>query len=274
MLAKLSFLAAATEADLAIAIGNKVISNRCSYNIWLWGVDQDYDSGPIHIPARTKYSKPFRSACNSCGSSLKISKSNNLISGAHTKFEYSLPDVDIWYDISFVDCIKGGSASDCPSHDVGLSMESPEEACGKAHCDAGNHFPNHAYYVDLLLQKPGLKEPVFTCPGKGTDMDHDMEVCSDEAPLKRSIAGRVVVDNYASTRAAGLCLPTYSSSSCRFSLLSFPVQLLFSYSSPHRFSFGSCESTPAALFFRRGYLSHLLADSVTMKLSLSDHSVL
>lgn len=197
MLAKLSFLAAATQAGLAIAIGNTVISNRCSYDMWLWSVDQSYDSGPIHIPARTKYSEPFRSVCNSCGSSLKINKSNNLISGAHTQFEYSLANGEIWYDISFVDCAKGGSASACPGHDMGLSIDSPEEAYGKAHCDAGSYCPTQAYYADLPLQKLGLQEPVFVCPGKGTGMYYHMKVCSDEALLQRSIAGRMVVNDYA-----------------------------------------------------------------------------
>ncbi|KAJ4990667.1 bys1 domain-containing protein [Stagonosporopsis vannaccii] len=197
MLAIFMLLAMAMQASLAAAIGNAVISNRCPYDIWLWSVDQGYDSGPIHIPARSKYSEPFRSTCNGCGSSLKISKSNQLIGGAHTQFEYSIANAGIWYDISFVDCVKDGDASNCPGHDKGLAMESPEEACGKANCAAGSYCPTQAYYVDLPLQKLGIEEPVFTCPGKGTDMDLYMKVCSDDAPLKIRIAGRVDVDDYA-----------------------------------------------------------------------------
>ncbi|KAH6642547.1 hypothetical protein C7974DRAFT_430978 [Boeremia exigua] len=185
------------QAGLATAIGNAIVSNRCSYDIWLWSVDQGYSSGPIHIPARTKYSEPFRSACNGCGSSLKISKTNQLVGGQHTQFEYSIAGGDIWYDISFVDCAKGESANDCPGHDKGLAMDSPEQECGKANCAAGSYCPTQSYYVDYPLQKLGLEDPVFTCPGKGTGMDLYMKVCSDEAPLKRSVAGRLAVDGYA-----------------------------------------------------------------------------
>jgi hypothetical protein len=44
------------------------------------------------------------------------------------------------------------------------------------------------------MLKLGLEEPVFTCPGAGTGMDLNMKVCADEAPLTRSIAGRMLVD--------------------------------------------------------------------------------
>ncbi|KAF3000819.1 hypothetical protein E8E13_006594 [Curvularia kusanoi] len=197
MLAKSILLAATLQAGLASAIGNAIISNRCPYDIWLWSVDQGYSSAPIHIPARSKYSEPFRSACNGCGTSLKISKTNELIAGRHTQLEYSIAGGNLWYDISFVDCAKGGSASDCPGHDLGLAMDSPESACGKAHCAAGSYCPTQAYYVDTPKLKLGIDEPVFGCIGKGTDMDLYMKVCSDEAPLKRSLAGRMLVDGNA-----------------------------------------------------------------------------
>lgn len=197
MLSKFVLLATALQAGLAAAIGNAIVSNRCPYDIWLWSVDQGYSSLPIHIPARTKHSEPFRSACNGCGSSLKISKTDQLISGQQTQFEYSIADGNIWYDISFVDCAKGESASDCPGHDKGLAMDSPEHACGKANCAAGSYCPTQSYYVDFPKPKLGLADPVFGCPGKGTGMDLYMKVCSDEAPLKRSIAGRMTLDDYA-----------------------------------------------------------------------------
>lgn len=197
MLSKFRLLATALQAGLATAIGNVIVSNRCPYDIWLWSVDQGYLSQSIHVPARTKYSEPFRSACNGCGSSLKISKTDQLIAGQHTQFEYSIADGSIWYDISFVDCAKGESASDCPGHDKGLAMDSPEQACGKAHCAPGSYCPTQSYYVDFPKPKLGLDDPIFTCPGKGTGMDLYIKVCSDEAPLKRSIAGRMALDDYA-----------------------------------------------------------------------------
>ncbi|KAF1844560.1 uncharacterized protein K460DRAFT_365506 [Cucurbitaria berberidis CBS 394.84] len=192
MLSKFVLGVVALQAGLAAA-GNAIVSNRCPYDIWLWSVDQSHWSAPIHIPARTQYSEPFRSSCNGCGTSMKISKSNQLVGGAHTQFEYSIVNNQIWYDISFVDCAKGESASACPGHDKGLTMDSPEQACGKASCTGGSYCPTQAYYVDYPMQKLGLQEPVFTCPGKGTGMDLYMKVCSDEAPLKRSIAGRLAI---------------------------------------------------------------------------------
>lgn len=192
MLSKSILLATVLQAGIAIATGNAIVSNRCPYDIWLWSVGEGYLSPPIHISARTKYSEPLRSA-----SSLKISKTNKLLNGKHTQFEYSITGGNIWYDISFVDCAKGESASDCPGHEKGLAMDSPEQACGKAHCAAGSYCPTQSYYVDTPKQKLGLDEPVFVCFGKGTDMDLYMKVCSDDAPLKRSIAGRMTVDDYA-----------------------------------------------------------------------------
>jgi hypothetical protein len=197
MLAKSFLLAATLQAGLATAIGNAILSNRCPYDIWLWSVDQGSSSGPIHIPARTQHSEPFRSACTGCGSSLKISKSDQLVAGHHTQFEYSIANSNLWYDISFVDCAKGGSAADCPGHDKGLAMEITEGSCGKAHCAAGSYCPTQSYYVDTPLSKLGLPEPVFGCLGKGTGMDLYMKVCSDEPPLKRSLAGRMHVEGYA-----------------------------------------------------------------------------
>lgn len=197
MLSRLVLVATALQAGFATAIGNAVVSNRCAYDIWLWSVDQGHSSPPIHVPARTKYTEPLRSACNGCGSSLKISKTDQLVNGKHTQFEYSIADSNIWYDISFVDCAKGESASNCPGHDKGLAMDSPEQACGKVHCPAGSYCPTQSYYVDQPKQKLGLDEPVFGCLGKGTGMDLYMKVCSDEAPLKRSVAGRMAFDDYA-----------------------------------------------------------------------------
>lgn len=192
MLSKFILAIAAMQAGLATA-GNAIISNRCPYDIWVWSVDQTHWSAPIHVPARSKYSEPFRSACNGCGTSMKVSKSDQLVGGAHTQFEYSIVNNQIWYDISLVDCAKGQDASACPGHDFGLAMDSPDQSCGKVDCEKGSYCPSQAYFVDTPMQKLGLQEPVFTCPGAGTGMDLYMKVCSDEAPLKRSIAGRLAV---------------------------------------------------------------------------------
>lgn len=83
----------------------------------------------VKIPARSQHSEPFRNPCNACGVSMKVSKSDKLESGTHTQLEYAIADNKIYYDISFVDCAKDKSASDCPGHDKGIAIDSPEVSC-------------------------------------------------------------------------------------------------------------------------------------------------
>lgn len=194
MLFKFVIAAAALQVGLVAAMGKSVLVNRCPYDIWAWSVDQNGSSKTIRVPSRTKYTEPLRSTCSGCGTSLKISKTSQLLGGAQTQFEYSIVNNQLWYDISFVDCANGQNANSCPGHDLGLTMDSPEPACGKAKCAPGTYCPTASYYVDFPLKKLGLRDPVFTCPGKGTDMDLIMTVCSGQPSLKRSIAGRIAVD--------------------------------------------------------------------------------
>lgn len=82
-------------------------------------------SESIKVPARSKWSEPFREPCEGCGISYKVSKTDQLEGGKQTQFEYAIAGGQLWYDISFVDCAKGDSADDCPGHDKGLAMDSP-----------------------------------------------------------------------------------------------------------------------------------------------------
>lgn len=189
-----TLLFAAMQASLTLA-GNAILSNRCSYDVWIWSVDQaSGSSAAIRVPARTQYTEPIRSACNGCGTSLKVSKTNQLVGGAQTQFEYTITNNQLWYDISFVDCANGKGADSCPGHAQGLSMAGADSVCGKANCEAGSYCPSQSYYVDFPVAKLGLQDPVFTCPGKNANMDLTMTVCSGESSLKRSVAGRVMVD--------------------------------------------------------------------------------
>lgn len=135
------------EVDIqARDMGNVVIGNRCPHDIWVWSVDQKVNilhptlhpqcagtlmifqgsSKPIRVPKRTKYSEQFRTPCNGCGVSLKVSRTNKLETGKHTQFEYAISKGQIYYDVSFVNCAKGKNADNCPGHDKGLAMDSPE----------------------------------------------------------------------------------------------------------------------------------------------------
>lgn len=190
MFSKSTIILGALQATLAAA-GNAIISNRCNYDIWVWSVGQGSSSEAIHVPARAQHTEAMRSGSPT---SLKVSKTDALVAGKHTQFEYSIVNNQLWFDISFVNCANGESSASCPGADAGLSMSSPNSACGSVHCAGGSYCPSQAYFIDQPMLKLGLEEPVFTCPGAGTDMDLNMKVCADEAPLTRSIAGRMLVD--------------------------------------------------------------------------------
>lgn len=149
-------------------LGNAIINNRCSYDIWMWPVNQNYAGSAVKIAAGTKYSAPALS-CDNCGTSMKISKTSTLSSGAQTQFEYTFAGGQVWYDISFVDCAKGNDATSCPGHSEGLVMATADTSCPSASCSAGAYCPEVAYYVDQPLLKLGIKEPTFVC-SQGVDV--------------------------------------------------------------------------------------------------------
>jgi len=187
MLSKLSLSIVALQASLALA-GNAVISNRCPYDVWVWTVSANNWGSAVHVPARSQHSEPLTNT----GTSLKISKSSDLVAGHHTQFEYSIAGGQIWYDISFVDCANGNSASNCPGHDDGLAMDASDSQCGAIDCEAGSYCPTQAYYVPQPLLTLGINEPVFNCPASvGSDVDMYMKICSGGETLKRSVAGRM-----------------------------------------------------------------------------------
>ncbi|KAF2688875.1 hypothetical protein K458DRAFT_292869 [Lentithecium fluviatile CBS 122367] len=176
-------------------MGNAVFANRCERDIWIWSVDETTgSSAPIKVAGRSRYTEPFR-VPGAGGVVFKVSNSDQIVGGAHTQFEYAISNDQLYYDLSFVDCAKGESASDCPGHAKGLAMYSPNDACGKLDCAPGTYCPKQAYYVDTPLSKLGIEEPVFGCGSAGTGMDLYMVICSENPQvLKRSIAGRLAVE--------------------------------------------------------------------------------
>jgi hypothetical protein len=188
MLAKSLILAAGLQATLTAAIGNAIVANRCPYDIWLWNVVDGVSSDAIQVPARSRYSVPYGTLA-----ALKISNTDQLTNGQQTQFEYSTISGKLWYNISFVNCANGDNADSCPGHDMGLAVDSPDQSCAPINCAGGSYCPTQAYYVDQPLIKLGIQEPVFSCSADGAEMDLYMKVCSDQADLKRSVAGRVEV---------------------------------------------------------------------------------
>ncbi|KAF2188057.1 hypothetical protein K469DRAFT_704331 [Zopfia rhizophila CBS 207.26] len=180
------------------ALGNAIVSNRCNYDVWLWSVDEkNSPKQSTKIPARSKHTEKFRTPCPGCGVSMKISKTNGLEAGKITQLEYAIRSDQIYYDISFVDCAKGKSAANCPGHDKGIRIDSPESTCRPLNCAGGTYCVKDAYFVDQPKIKLGVPEPVLGC-GKGkVGMDVYFKLCSDAAPLRRdilSVAGRIAVE--------------------------------------------------------------------------------
>jgi hypothetical protein len=192
MYAKYTLLFAALQG-LTAAIGNAVVSNRCPYDVYVSSVSQNKAGPMVKIPSRTQYKAPLN-ACEGCATALKISKTNKIVGGHHTQLEYVVAANQLWFDISLVDCANGNSGANCPGWDMGLAVDSPEPKCGKSSCKGSTFCPAQAYFVDQPLIKQGVLEPVFTCPGAGLNMDLVYKLCADEAPIKRSLAGRLLAD--------------------------------------------------------------------------------
>ncbi len=75
-------------------------------------------------------------------------------------------------------------------------MSSPNGACSVPTCAAGSYCPHDAYYVDKPEEKLHMASPVFGCPASaGTGMDLYAIMCQDQPSLKRSVAGRLSVED-------------------------------------------------------------------------------
>jgi hypothetical protein len=193
MLAQYTFLFAAMQAGFAAAVGNSVVSNRCDHDVYVSSVSKNQAAPFVKIPARSQWKQAFNT-CDGCATSLKVSNTDELVAGAHTQLEYTVAGGQLWYDISLVNCAEGQDGAACPGWDKGLSINTTESACGNTQCQGSTFCTASAYFVDTPLLKLGTAEPVFTCPGAGLNMDLVYTLCSDEAPIKRSIAGRLSVD--------------------------------------------------------------------------------
>jgi hypothetical protein len=83
----------------------------------------------VKLKARTKYSRPLEiSSCEGCGTVFKASKTPQIVNGKHTQFEYAIEPAQnmIYYDISYVNCAQGKSAANCPGHERGHAITSPQ----------------------------------------------------------------------------------------------------------------------------------------------------
>ena len=95
--------ALATLTPLANAVGNAIVYNNCTSNVYLWSVGGSI--GPEQTLGQgQKYSEAYHTDPASGGIALKITRtSDGLYSGApQTIFSYTLDNGGIWYDLSAV----------------------------------------------------------------------------------------------------------------------------------------------------------------------------
>ena len=137
-------------------------------------------SRAIKVHARSRYTEPIRSPPQG-GVSIKVSRSEQLLGGHHTQFEYAISNNVLYYDISLVDCAVGQDASNCPGHIAGLEIYSPNQRkCNRVTCKSNTFCPEKAYYVDTPVTKLGHQEPVFGCGDAGTGADLTFVLCQNQ----------------------------------------------------------------------------------------------
>ncbi|KAF2006161.1 hypothetical protein P154DRAFT_422590, partial [Amniculicola lignicola CBS 123094] len=180
--------------------GSAIIKNRCPYPVYVLSEDSERVRSEIMIPAGTPYEEPIRKPSIG-GVSFKVSK----VSGKFdviTQLEYTVGNNEngydfsqmAFYDISFVDCVKGDIGSfdttNCPAWDMGISIVPPTGCAGLA-CPAGTECLNGAYYVDFPPVKLGLPDPNSACTFDSPEKKIIYTLCDSQPGAKRSVAGRI-----------------------------------------------------------------------------------
>jgi hypothetical protein len=125
----------ATAVGSVQALGNAIIYNKCSYDVYMWATDASRNpSSPVTIPSGGSYSEGYHTPASG-GVSLKISKTTSDIK--ITQFEYTVQPYDgtnfVWYDGSNVNC----QGTDCPFYYEGMYLETSLSSCPTRTCPAG-----------------------------------------------------------------------------------------------------------------------------------------
>ncbi|KAF1980378.1 hypothetical protein BU23DRAFT_522436 [Bimuria novae-zelandiae CBS 107.79] len=188
--------------------GNFVLVNQCEYDLYMWEAWTMYQTAePILVPARTSFRKELVSqykisedqvCIDNCGVTYKISKTKELIGGDggnQMQFEYSTKLGEIYFDISFVDCVKNlgyrsGDANNCPAWAEGLRIDGQKEphsfGCEMLECLPGEmciYDQVGAYYIDEPNPKWGLRDPVKICPSYKAALELYFRTCTGNPDL-------------------------------------------------------------------------------------------
>ncbi|OCK84384.1 hypothetical protein K432DRAFT_389543 [Lepidopterella palustris CBS 459.81] len=188
------------------SLGNAVVENRCSYDLYLWSIpgydDNSYHPNPpsVMIPKRTFHSEQFQvPACsNACGMSLKLS-TEPVLRNPIVQFEYSITDNHLSYDISFVDCVAPDLTwNNCLAHELGIKLFSTSTAsgCDPFDCDGdpqGRQLCKSAAYYQPVPNGNTIPEgegdgwqPVKYCSGGQSSGDLVFVACKGNPALPGS----------------------------------------------------------------------------------------
>lgn len=118
------FVAAASMAQLASAVGNARIVNNCSFDVTTWSVGSQISDAHT-LKTGDVYSEQFVTDPKTGGIALKVTtQPDGLYTGKpQTIFSYSLTNNIVWYDLSdiFGDAFSGknilvaSANTDCPT---------------------------------------------------------------------------------------------------------------------------------------------------------------
>ncbi|KAF2658865.1 hypothetical protein K491DRAFT_713118 [Lophiostoma macrostomum CBS 122681] len=143
-----------------------MVINSCPYSVYLQSisggassVNNATDRSQVLAPGAT-YTEAMRNP--GFGIALKISN-GTAATNTVTQLEYALdPSGDVWYDLSFINCIVDGSydAAKCPGHDYGLKAKAGQ-GCKDFTCGPNEVCIGQAYWLKENGYQGGA--PVSQC---------------------------------------------------------------------------------------------------------------
>ncbi|KAF1994915.1 hypothetical protein P154DRAFT_612566 [Amniculicola lignicola CBS 123094] len=160
--------------------GKISVFNNCPQDFNLWSIPNPDSSTPITLPAGYVYIEHPRTGPNNTGGiSIKITSSSaDTLAAPHTQLEYTLADNKVWYDISFIDCVKktvAGEPSDgseCPGHGEGVQVVGGGK-CEMLACQGGEYCPEEAYF-----EPEGGYKPISPNKACGVEEGVAFELCA------------------------------------------------------------------------------------------------
>ncbi|KAF2787458.1 hypothetical protein K505DRAFT_197820, partial [Melanomma pulvis-pyrius CBS 109.77] len=143
--------------------GEAPVINSCAFPVYIVPVAPTGQlSPPQLVPAGQTWSHDIQYVAGH-GVSLKVSKTDNF-AWPIMQFEYTAESSDIvWYNLSFLDCVKGKDASACPGWEYGV-----QAVCGSGdsfRCEPNEYCDKNGYFIPEGGYLP--TSPVKQCKKSG-----------------------------------------------------------------------------------------------------------